>query len=941
MTAKKFHLENSRKATGAVFILALFCLFLSIGSAPSTLANEQPQPDGTGQPSSGTDDASETSENTAESDDRSDVEKDIDFLMEALDEAQNMSAADAATLAKEIGSGENLLVKYQNQRKAFGPAADLAEDLNRELTQLLDQAQRLASQCQQGRCPLPRQCAAVQETKQTILQIQAQLNEVRQSLLVRLIANTNFIAVQKSVGGETGSAEYDTRVLSDLSRDIFVKYSDLIPAVISELDGCLARNKCEPVQAKISVLTSSDFGGEKRTVVEDGIRFEETIIDGNLVLAGMIREVARLASKLRASLAEIKARSFDDCPPEDSDTAVADELRESTGRADIEDNDPPKSENAAGGKPAAAPMRFVPLVVTYASDSSKFCEFRDGNPIQSTVRMPVAATPRPAPPRPERAPTGGKSPTESQPRLLTSGERAPCEDLPGLLALAIKLQAEIANPAAFKIAREFAQTNLNAVERRIDELKKICPRPADKALAELPPCEEIELLAALLRDANRRALSAPNLSAEERGAAKAEIALIERRIAGINCPRDLAGIEKPPAGETRPFPVPVTGEPFLPIPAGLDPCVELDLLRIRQANANRVLDDPAAPAFALAIARKRLIEIETRISELTPQCAEETPPASAQDNEPPANEEPETPSAPIQVTFFVKASTEAIRRGANAENEIAGQQVKLFADSVLNVDLPGEGKPKPQDDHDRDPIQGVTDENGELRLNVGAAEIAESFDNDVTTPDFNETPADMPEDSIDLGPEGDCDDTSCISIAELADRLDLKPEVIAENLDNDISPITDFKESPADMPEDAIDPEFKGDCDDQSCNSIPELAGRLELNIDVTKESGTNLLVDGVLDPGLLPSLLAAYKSSEQKIGDKTLLVFTFPAEQEALVEAELREAFPNAIIEINLCRVKEPLAPKPDGYFSPVPPEAELRGASIDLSLSNLEQGQ
>ncbi len=67
------------------------------------------------------------------------------------------------------------------------------------------------------------------------------------------------------------------------------------------------------------------------------------------------------------------------------------------------------------------------------------------------------------------------------------------------------------------------------------------------------------------------------------------------------------------------------------------------------------------------------------------------------------------------VTIYVKAKSSAISVGSTAV-ATAGQQIKLFAASTTNVALPGKGAAKPQTDHDKEPIQGTTDKQGNLAL---------------------------------------------------------------------------------------------------------------------------------------------------------------------------------------------------------------------------------
>jgi subtilisin family serine protease len=77
-------------------------------------------------------------------------------------------------------------------------------------------------------------------------------------------------------------------------------------------------------------------------------------------------------------------------------------------------------------------------------------------------------------------------------------------------------------------------------------------------------------------------------------------------------------------------------------------------------------------------------------------------------------EDPEDTGEPT-VVIYVKAKSSALQQ----ENRtVAGQQIKLFAVATTNVALPGKGADKSQADHDQEPIQGTTDDKGNLVLAV-------------------------------------------------------------------------------------------------------------------------------------------------------------------------------------------------------------------------------
>lgn len=92
-----------------------------------------------------------------------------------------------------------------------------------------------------------------------------------------------------------------------------------------------------------------------------------------------------------------------------------------------------------------------------------------------------------------------------------------------------------------------------------------------------------------------------------------------------------------------------------------------------------------------------------------------------ENNDEPGIDEPQSddPNVPT-IVIYVKAK--AIE-SAGVE-AIGGQQIKLFAAATTNVALPGPGVDKPQTDHNEEPIQGITDDDGNLTLTASAATLA-------------------------------------------------------------------------------------------------------------------------------------------------------------------------------------------------------------------------
>lgn len=197
-----------------------------------------------------------------------------------------------------------------------------------------------------------------------------------------------------------------------------------------------------------------------------------------------------------------------------------------------------------------------------------------------------------------------------------------------------------------------------------------------------------------------------------------------------------------PESEREPF-------PLIFIPKNLPPCEELafilakidEIFKVAVRNATRRLPPDLDAEAALV----RLKELRERRDQLLPLCpvklteppcekasglcepketpptptSTEAPPAPPSPPVPPKAPDPTPPETPIKI--FVKATSQSVERGAKAQ-EVAGQQVKLFPESVRDVALPGTNAAKPQTDHDKDPVQGVTNAAGELVIDATAGD---------------------------------------------------------------------------------------------------------------------------------------------------------------------------------------------------------------------------
>lgn len=166
---------------------------------------------------------------------------------------------------------------------------------------------------------------------------------------------------------------------------------------------------------------------------------------------------------------------------------------------------------------------------------------------------------------------------------------------------------------------------------------------------------------------------------------------------GGDDPRD-AGGPPPSSGEAR------------------DPCDELRDLRTHATHLGREIRDPGTTAARRAEAQAQLDEVVDRIEKLEKDCPEPDGDDPRDAGTPPPTSE--TLDVP-KVTIYVKAKSSVTGPNQVAQG-LPGQQFKIFVPAT-QVALPGPGVDKPQTDHDEDPIQGVTDANGNLALGVPVA----------------------------------------------------------------------------------------------------------------------------------------------------------------------------------------------------------------------------
>ncbi len=85
----------------------------------------------------------------------------------------------------------------------------------------------------------------------------------------------------------------------------------------------------------------------------------------------------------------------------------------------------------------------------------------------------------------------------------------------------------------------------------------------------------------------------------------------------------------------------------------------------------------------------------------------------------PEDEDDDDDNEEVTVTVYVKASQTVMdSSGTQAIEAASGTQVKFFTDDTTDVALPGDGVNRSQSGYDQDPIQGVTDDQGQVALEV-------------------------------------------------------------------------------------------------------------------------------------------------------------------------------------------------------------------------------
>lgn len=172
----------------------------------------------------------------------------------------------------------------------------------------------------------------------------------------------------------------------------------------------------------------------------------------------------------------------------------------------------------------------------------------------------------------------------------------------------------------------------------------------------------------------------------------------------------------------------------LVVDGGEGPCDELKNLRIMLTHVWRWA--MSSTGTEKAEAEARLEEIGNKIKDLEKDCPKDglpafSSPAGSTVSSP--GDTPQTESPGTTVTIYVKAK-QSVLAGDDSQSGIPGQLVKLFDPSTTNVALPGGDADKDQTGFDADPIQGTTDDFGELVLTAPAGALGLADDALVSTP---------------------------------------------------------------------------------------------------------------------------------------------------------------------------------------------------------------
>ncbi|MCL4672680.1 MAG: hypothetical protein KJZ64_07025, partial [Sphingomonadaceae bacterium] len=348
--------------------------------------------------------------------------------------------------------------------------------------------------------------------------------------------------------------------------------------------------------------------------------------------------------------------------------------------------------------------------------------FGDGKPTIALITpLPPqgpASDPPPAPPAPPPPPTG----------------EGPCERTKALLDELERIRGDIAFDQTQSLPGDFADRRDALLKRKAEIEAELSGSPSECPVTPeaLPrpsgesPCERTaELMAELQRIRGNPSFNAsdplPPSVADERDALRQRAAEIEAELASsqLECPSAQGEpLQAPPAPPEDPNPRPPVREeyPVVPIPRMADPCEEARLIRERIEQISKIAERNATRGvpfeFEDQAAAGQIKQLQQRLADLAKDCPIEREPSP-----PPSAPEPKPVTTTPPVTINVKATSRAVEEGRDAP-ELANQVIRLFGPDDLDVALPTAQGGKPQDGHDRDPVQVVTNDAGEATASI-------------------------------------------------------------------------------------------------------------------------------------------------------------------------------------------------------------------------------
>ncbi|MEZ5709504.1 MAG: hypothetical protein R3E02_08985 [Blastomonas sp.] len=841
--------------------------------------------------------------------------------------------------------------EVENSRREFiGDGVLVVDRIADEMGAILT----YTASCKAGNCKIAFDCETVNRVRQSLADLEQYLQLQKIALE---IASSDIDAAITLADAKQQALDNARRDRVDVRLQIqrIARTLTLVRAARAELEECAARNGCAATEVYATPTRRfSDF-------VANGGYQENNVLIREYKFFVWRQALEDFGSSIRSTFAQMPKLPPlpPDCPPPPEDQVNTDNFTIPREPRDVE----PVSSTT---RDAVEEPKVYTFPLQVANDSSVICTFREGNPetVQGTMLISTApedpcgeaaalrkeqqmiagderfedrlaavnarlavveklcpASGKPTPPTspPSAPPPGGvetpgncgvpgqpscmvpappcneaEDPLRCKPRIVAGPfpsapipeSLPPCEELQRVLAAIEKESKDQANEEYSEADRAAARERYSKLVERERELRPLCrgfvekPFPSPPIPEDIPPCEQINLIAAAIQKANEDSFNT-RFSEEDRAAARQTESELRERFAKLQplCRGSRPPLKTPPSEISTPVPVPAED------PTACERFRELLKQHERLSEAYRNAKPGSTEFLQL---NRDLVALDEQLLELVRKCpsgtglpfpTEPIPPQVSEPQPTPAAppEKPSPPKPDPEVEIFVKASTKSVERGQQATEEIAGQQVKMMLLTVAEMAMPDdEDLEKPVNgSHAKDPVQGVTNELGKLVVRAAFA--------DVFGPFANSALANAAGQNLQPGGGG----TS------------------ANDGSRRLQPLVMF------------------------------------FDIDTTREDSRNFIIDNddTRARRLVESLTAFFGSAgvgtvtTSKIGDKTLVTSTFPdyfGERFAKVVTEIA---PGVTVEVNLCRTKEPLGPRPEGHFVLPPPEEELRGAKISLA--------